>query len=117
MWCERKCMNNGRALARWQRFSRATGLETTVIEANDNRLPAGYGGLNFFALPLIQDNTLSGYIICDHHNATDNQHRAAAIRLLHFIVNNMSAIAENSEVDEKPLWYKRGFIIRKKIVP
>jgi hypothetical protein len=49
-----------------------------VIEANDNRLPAGYGGLNFFALPLIQDNTLSGYIICDHHNATDNQHRAAA---------------------------------------
>lgn len=95
-------------------FSRATGLETTVIEANDNRLPAGYGGLNFFALPLIQDNTLSGYIICDHHNATDNQHRAAAIRLLHFIVNNMSAIAENREVDDKPLRHKREFYYSQK---
>mgnify|MGYP003597558940 CR=1 FL=1 len=82
-----------RALA--EVFSRATGLVATVIDVKDNRLPDCYGSGNFLVLPLIQGDKLFGYIICDHHKSTDNHHRAAAIRLLNFIINNISAAAAN----------------------
>ena len=69
-------------------FSRATGLTATVIKVTDGRLPDCYAGAEFFSLPLVQSNKICGYIIFDHRAATDNNHRSAAIRLLHFIVSH-----------------------------
>lgn len=102
-----------RALA--EVFSRATGLVATVIDVKDNRLPDCYGSVNFLVLPLIQGDKLFGYIICDHHKSTDNHHRAAAIRLLNFIINNISAVAEEKKRARKHRWRKGGFIIRKNL--
>ena len=101
-----------RALA--EVFSRATGLVATVIDVKDNRLPDCYGSGNFLVLPLIQGDKLFGYIICDHHKSTDNHHRAAAIRLLNFIINNISAVAEEKEEGSKTSLEKRGFYYSQK---
>lgn len=81
-------------------FSRATGLMAVVIEAKDDRVPDCYSGLNFFSLPLIRCEKLFAYIIFDHSKATDNNHRSAAIRLLHFIISNISETETETETEK-----------------
>ena len=95
-------------------FSRATGLEAKVIKGADDRLPDCYAGLNYFSLPLIYCDKLSGYIVCDHRNASDNNQRSAAIRLLHFIVNNISAAAEKNERESGKWRHEADFYYAKK---
>ncbi|WP_159872035.1 MULTISPECIES: hypothetical protein [unclassified Raoultella] len=73
-------------------FSRAIGLIAVVIDTRGEQLPDRYAGLNFFSLPLMCFEKVWGYIICDHSKATDNSHRLAAERLLHFIVNNVTPV-------------------------
>lgn len=95
-------------------FSRATGLTATVIKVTDGRLPDCYAGAEFFSLPLVQSNEICGYIIFDHRAATDNNHRSAAIRLLHFIVSHYSAMEEAEEEGARLARQKSAFYYAQK---